>query len=94
MIVCDPAVSVTLPLVAAPFTSATAVPRSLPSTSNWTVPVGVGAPETEGVTVAVNVSGWPAMVNGLLAVTTIDAVGTAAVTVSDPGAPAYVASPE
>jgi hypothetical protein len=46
-------------LVAAPFASATGLPRSVPSSANWTSPVGVPEPGWPAATLAVNVTGWP-----------------------------------
>ena len=57
-----------LPLVAAPLTRVTAVPTALPSTSNWTDPVGTAPPRAAEAAVAVIVIAWPASGKGLLAV--------------------------
>ena len=43
-------------LVALPPESATGEPRSVPSTTNWTVPAGVGPPP---LTVTVKLTDWP-----------------------------------
>jgi len=46
-------------LVALPPDSVTGDPTLLPSTANWTAPVGVPDPGDAAVTVAVNETGWP-----------------------------------
>ena len=60
-IVCEPTLRLVIELEDAWPTPSrvTPEPTLVPSTSNWTVPVGVPAPGEVGDTVAVNVTPWP-----------------------------------
>src|SRR5262245_50981154 len=69
------------PLVAAPLTRATAAPKLAPSTTNWTLPVGVGPPATPA-TDAVKLTDWPYVEVGRVEPAVTVATAAPAVTVS------------
>ena len=59
-------------------------PIAVPLAKNVTTPVGVPAAGLAGVTVAVNVTGWPPTA-GLLELVKVVVVAVETVTVSEPG---------